>query len=97
MGDGTVELAVHFVVGIQQIEGHTTYIHSPYIGMYVIVQIRNIDNHLIAVLVQYTFNGQLAEVLSLVVGNLLAVHRQRLGKITVTVEETYTTQVNVAV
>ena len=57
VGDGTVELAVHFVVGIQQIEGHTTYIHSPYISMYVIVQIRNIDNHLIAVLVQYTFNG----------------------------------------
>ena len=97
VSDGTVELAVHLVVRIEQIKGNTAYVHSPKISMYVVIQVRNIDYNLLSVFVQYTVERQLAEVLGFVVGNLLSVHRQGLGEITVTVQETYGTQVYVAV
>ena len=97
VSDGTVELAVHLVVRIEQIKGDTAYVHSPKISMYVVIQVRNIDYNLLSVFVQYAVERQLAEVLGFVVGNLLSVHRQGLGEITVTVQETYGTQVYVAV
>ena len=62
-----------------------------------IIQIRNIYNHLIAILVHHSLDGQLTEVLSFVVGNLLAIHREGLCKVTVTIQETYCTKVNVAI
>ena len=52
--DGLVEVRVHLVVGIQQVELHTTYIDTPYISVNLIVGVRNVDNHRIAVLVQLT-------------------------------------------
>ena len=73
------------------------HVHSPKISMYVVIQVRNIDYNLLSVFVQYAVERQLAEVLGFVVGNLLSVHRQSLGEITVTVQETYGTQVYVAV
>ena len=97
VSDGTVELAVHFIVSIKQIERDTSNVHSPHISMHVVVQIRNIHYHLLALLIQYTVDGQLAKVLCLVIGNLLAVHRQCLCKVTVAVQETDCTQVGVAI
>ncbi len=97
VSDGAVELAVHFIVSIKQIEGDASYVYSPHVCVYVVVQVRNVHYHLLALLVQYTINRQLSEVLRLVVGNLLAVHRQGLGKVTVAIQETDCTQVNVTV
>ena len=97
MGNRTVKLAVQLIIRIEQIERDTAYIDSPYISMYIVVQIGNIHDHLIAVLVEYTVDRQLAEVLSFVIGNLLTIHRQSLREVTVTIEETYRTQVNIAV
>ena len=70
----TVEFAVHFIIRIQQIERNTSNVYTPYKSMNKIIQIRNIYNHLIAILVHHSLDGQLTEVLSFVVGNLLAIH-----------------------
>ena len=56
VSDGTVELAVHFIICIQQIQRNTTYIDFPHISMNEIVQIRNIDNHRLSVFIQHTFD-----------------------------------------
>ena len=57
VSDGTVELTVHFIVCIKQIEGDASYIYSPHISMHVVIQIRNIHHHLLSILVQYTIDG----------------------------------------
>ena len=97
MSNRTIELAIHFVVRIKQIQRNTTYVYSPYISMYIIVEIRYIDNYLLTVFIEHTVDRQLAEVLCLVIGNLLAVHRQCLSEIAITIEETYRAQVDIAV
>ena len=97
VSNGTVELAVHLVIRIKQIEGDTANIYSPKESVYVVIQIGNVHNNLVAVFIQYTVNRQLAEVLGFVVGNLLAVHSQCLSKITVTIQETDSAQVYITV
>ena len=97
VSDRTVEFAVHFIICIEQIQRHTTYVYSPYICMYIIVQIRNIDYHRLTVFVHYAVNWQATEVLSVIVSNLLAIHSKALCEITVTVQETNTTHINIAV
>ena len=97
VSDRTVEFTVHFIVRIQQIERDTSHIHAPYKRMNKVIQIRNIHNHLITILVHYTFDRQLAEVLSFVVGNLLTIHRESLCKVTVTIQETDCAKVYIAV
>ena len=74
VSDRTVELTVHFIICIQQIQRYTTYIDSPYVCMYVIVQIRYVQYHRLVVFIFHTFQRQAAEVLCLVVGNLLSIH-----------------------
>ena len=65
--------------------------------MNLIICIGHVDHQRVAVLVKLTLNGQRAEVLGLIVGNLLAVHRQRLREIAKTIEKTDGTHVNVRV
>ena len=58
MGDGLVELRVHLVVGVEQIQFHATHIHSPNQSMHMIVHIRNVDNHRCTVLVELLLDRQ---------------------------------------
>ena len=85
VSDGAVELAVHLVVGVQQVEGHTAYVHAPYVRMHEVVQIGHVYHKLVSVFVQHAVEGQLSEVLSLIVGNLLSVHREGLREVAVKV------------
>ena len=56
--DGFVEVGVHLVISIEQIELHTTDIDTPYVCMYLIVGVRNINHHRVAVLVELTHDRQ---------------------------------------
>ena len=97
MGDGFVELRVHLIVGIQQVEWNTSYIHTPYISMNLVIHVRHIYDEMVAVGIELSLDRQRIEVLGLVVGNLLSVHRQTLGEVAETIEETYGAHVNIAV
>ena len=65
--------------------------------MNLIVCIRNIDYQWVAVLVKLTLDRQASEVLSLIISNLLSVHRQTLLKISETIQETNCTHVYIRV
>ena len=97
VSDRTVELTVHFIVRIQQIQRNTSYINTPYVSVNIIIQVRNVYYQRLAVCVHYAVDRKLTEVLCFVVCDLLSVHGQRLGKVTVTVQETYRTQIHIAV
>ena len=83
------------IVCIQQIKLNTTNVNTPYISMNLIVGVRNIDHHRIAVLVKLTLDGQRTEVLCLVVSNLLTVHRQTLREVAETIQETHSTHIDI--
>ena len=95
--NSAIVFRVQFIVGVEQVEGHAAYVGTPKGSVNHEVGIRHVDNHLVAVLVEHALNGQAVEVLSLVVGNLLAVHRERLREITIAVEETYGYHVHIAI
>ena len=97
VSDRTVEFAVHFIIRIKQIQRNTSNIHTPYVCMNKIIKIRNVNYQRLTIGIHYAFNRKLTEVLCLVVGNLLSIHRQRLSKVAVTIQETYRTQINIAV
>ena len=97
VSDRTVKLAVHFIVCIEQIQRNASYVHSPYICMYVIIHIRHIYYQRFAVCIRHAVNRELSEVLCLVIGNLLSVHRQGLCKVTIAIQETYCTQIYITV
>ena len=52
VGDGLVELRVHLIVGVEQIQLHTAYIHTPDVSIDMVVHIGDIDYQRIAVLVE---------------------------------------------
>ena len=97
VGNAAVKLRVHFVVRIEQVERDAAHVGTPQRSMNGEVGVGNINHHLVAVRVGYALNGQTVEVLRFVVGNLLTVHREGLGKVTVTVKETYGHHVDIAV
>ena len=97
MGNRTVKLAVQVKVSIHQIELHATYIHSPDMAVDDAVMIGHLENHRLTVLVHHLLDRKLVEVLGFIVGDLLSVNREGLGKITVAVEETYGRHINTAV
>ena len=95
VGDGLIELRVHFVVGIKQIELDATHVDYPNIGMNLIVGIGNVDHHRITLSIQHSLDGQRVEVLGLVLGNLLSFHRQALCEIAETIEEAHSHHIDV--
>jgi len=97
VSDRTVELRVHVVIRIEEIELYTTYVNCPYECMNGIVVIRNVDYYLVAVLVKLALDRKGCELLSLVVGNLLSVHRESLSEVAEAIEETNGTEVHVRV
>ena len=72
--DWAVELRVHLIVGIEQVELDTAYVHYPYISVNLIVHVRNINYQWLAVLVENALYWERVEVLCVVLGNLLTVH-----------------------
>ncbi len=97
VSDRLVELGVHLVVGVQQIELYSTNVDTPYISVNHIVCIGYVNDQRRAVFIELALNGQRTEVLSLVVGNLLSVHRQALREVAETIEETNSTHIDVRV
>ena len=65
--------------------------------MNLIVGVGHVDDHRVAVLVELAHDGQRREVLRLVVGYLLSVHRQALCEVAEAIEETYGTHVDIRV
>ena len=95
--DRLVKLGIEFVISIKQIEFHTTHIHAPHVCVHLIISIGHVNNKWSAVGIKLTLNGQRVEVLRLVFGNLLTVHRKALGKIAEAIHETDGTHINVRV
>ena len=97
VGDGFVELGVHLVVRIEQIQLDAAYIDTPHIGMHLIVHVGNVHDNGIAVGVKLPLYGKRVEVLRVVLGYLLAVHAQALREVAETIEETDGAKVYIAV
>ncbi len=97
VGDGTVPFAVHVEVGVEKIELHAAYVHTPDVAVDDTAGERYFKNHRMAVAVGHLFDGELVEVLRLVVGDLLSVDAERLGEVAVAVEEADGGHVNAAV
>ena len=95
--DGTVEFRVEFVVGVKQIERHTTDIHAPNVGVDEVVRVRHVDNERIAVFVELALDRHRVEVLRLVVGDLFTIHRQALFEVAETIHKTDSTHIDVRV
>ena len=95
--DLTIPLRVEVVVGIQQVQIHTTYGYAPEISVYVAVGVGHIHYHRRTVSVLHLRNRQVAEVLCLVVSDLLSLWREGLGEIAITIEETDGRHIDVAV
>ena len=74
MGNLTVKLAVHVEVGVHQIEVHTTYVHLPDVRVDYATGIGNLKYYGISVFINDLLDGELVEVLRLVVGYLLSVY-----------------------
>ena len=92
-----VELTVHLVVSVKQIELHTTHIHTPHISVHRIVVVRNIHHQRLTVLVKLALERKLTKVLSLILSHLLTIHRQRLSEIAEAIQETNSHHVNIRV
>ena len=97
VSDGTVELAVHVEVCIHQIQFHTAYVDAPDVAIDNTTGIGNFQNHGMTVGIHNLLYRKLVEVLRFVVGDLLTVHAQGLGKIAEAVKETYGSHVHTAV
>ena len=97
VGDLAVIVAVLVDVGVQQIKGHTAHIGLPHVDIDVAAGVRHFMNQLISMLVEDRLDGKLVEVLGLVVGNLLSIHRQGLGKVTIAIQEPHGGHVDTAV
>ena len=65
--------------------------------MHLIVDIRHINDNLIAILVEHALDRQTVEILRVVTGNLLTIHAQGLREIAVTIEETDAAEIDVGV
>ena len=92
-----VELGIHVVVGIEQIQCNSTNIYFPDISINSVIWERHFYNLLFPVFVEHFLNRQVFEILGFIVGYLLAVHGKALVEITVTIQETDSTHVNVRV
>ncbi len=91
------EFAVHVEVGIHQIELHATNIHTPYMRVDDTAGIRHFQDHRTAIFLHHLLDGELVEVLGLVVSHLLAIDRESLGEVTVAIEETDGSHIDTAV
>ena len=92
-----VKLRVQLVICIEQIEFDTADIDSPHVSMDLIIHIRNIHYKRITVGISLAHDRQRLKVLSLIFCYLLAIHIERLDEVSVTVKETDSAHINIAV
>ena len=97
VGDLTIPFAIELIIGIQQIQVHAAYGYLPEVCFDGATRIRNLDHHIRPVLFFHLGNRQVVEVLRLVVRDLLAFRTQGLGEITIAIEETDGSHIDVAV
>ena len=97
MGDAAVVLRVHFVVRVKQVELDTTHVHLPERSINGEVGVGYFYDDLVAIGVEHALDGQTVEILCFVVGNLLAIHRKRLGEVTIAIEEADSAHIYVGV
>ena len=93
MCNRTIIFRVHLIIRIKKIESYSTYIGLPNKCMNHVIHIWNINNYLISILVQSLGYRKRIEVLSIVISNLLTIHRKALLEIAVTIKETYTAHI----
>ncbi len=87
VGDGAVKLRVHLEVSVHQIEIHTAYIDTPHMAVNDSVVVGHLKNHRTARLLHNLLDGELVEVLGLIICNLLAIHAECLREVAVTIKE----------
>ena len=97
VGDGLVELRVHLVVSIQQVELDTTHVHLPEVSVNHVIHVGNLHHYGVTPVVHDALNGQGVEILCLVVSYLLSLDIERLLEISITIEETHSAEIYVAV
>ncbi|MPN32602.1 hypothetical protein SDC9_180082 [bioreactor metagenome] len=76
MSDRAVELAIHFIVRIEQIQGYAPHIYFPHISMYYIIDIGNIYHKRLSVRIIHPFQRKRTKILCFVISNLLSVNSQ---------------------
>ena len=97
VGDGTVVIRVEVIVGVEEVEFHAADIDAPYVSMNLIVHVGYVDDKGLAVGIHLLFDGQTAEVLGFVVGNLLTIHAEGLCEIAKTIKESYSHHIDIGV
>ena len=97
MRNRTIPFAVELIVRIQQIQTDTTNSHTPQVRMNRTIRIRHVNNHRRTVSFFHLLHRQILEVLCLVISNLLTFRTQRLGEIAITVQETDSRHVHIAI
>ena len=66
--DYAVEFGVHVEVGVHEVEFHASDVDAPYVGVYYTAGVWHFEYHGVSVFVEDLFDGELVEVLGLVVG-----------------------------
>ena len=84
---GTIIFAIHVEVCIKQIQFHATNVNSPYVGIDYTTGIGNLKDHGLAIFVHNLFDGELVEVLRLIVSYLLTINRERLCEVSIAIKE----------
>ena len=97
MRNRTIPFAIEFIVRVQQIQTDTTNSHTPQVRMNRTIRIRHVNNHRRTVSLFHLLHRQILEVLCLVISNLLTFRTQRLCEIAVTVQETDSRHVHIAI
>ena len=75
MCDLAVPLGIAVEIGVKQIQLHAAHIYAPYVGVDNASGVRHFEQHRLSVLTENSLDGELIEVLRLVVGDLLSVDR----------------------
>ena len=97
VSDRAVKITVLVEVGIEQVKIHTSHVNFPDVGINHAPGIRHLENHLLSIFINHWFNGKVIEILRLVIGYLLSIHREGLGEIAIAIKETNSGHIDAAV
>ena len=93
----TVKFTILFKVGIHQIKLDAPDIDFPNICINNTSRERYFKYHRMSILIKNLLYGQLVKILWLIIGQLLPIHRQSLGEVTIAIKETYPCHVYIPV
>ena len=85
MSDRTVKFRVAVEVSVKEIKFHTTYIYAPYVAVNDTTGIRNFKNHRLTILIENLLDGELLEILSLIICYLLTIDRKTLREVAIAI------------